>query len=48
MFFAKFGLNWPSSSGQEDVKILQTNGQKDGQRTTGDQKSPLELSAQVN
>ena len=50
MFFAKFGWNLPSGSGEENenVKILQTNGQTDGQRTTGDQKSPLELSAQVN
>jgi hypothetical protein len=29
-------------------KRLQTDGQTDGRRTTGDQKSSLELSAQVN
>ena len=39
------GWNWPSASGKEDenVKSLQT----DGRRTTGDQKSSLELSVQV-
>ena len=43
-------FNWPSGSGEEDenVKSLQTNGQTDRRRTTGDQKSLLELSAQVS
>ena len=55
---AKFGWKWPSGSGEEDenVKSLQTDRQTDGQtdgridrrRTTGDQKSSLELSAQVS
>ena len=54
MLCAKLGLNWPSGSGEEDenVKSLQTDRQTDGQtdrrRTTGDQKSSLELSAQVS
>ena len=54
MFCAKFGWNWPSGSGEEDenVKSLQTDRQTDGQtdrrRTTSDQKSSLELSAQVS
>ena len=49
MLCAKFGRNWPSGSGEEDenVKSLQTDGQTD-RRTTGDQKSSLELSAQVS
>ena len=44
---AKFGWNWPSGSGEEDenVKSLQTDGQTDRRRTTGDQNSSLELSA---
>ena len=51
-------LNWPRGSGEEDenVKSLQTDKQMDGRtdgrtdrrRTTGDQKSPLELLAQVS
>ena len=51
---AKFGWNWPSGSGEEDEneKSLQTDGQTDRQtdsrRTTGDQKSSLELSAQMS
>mgnify|MGYP003692227413 CR=1 FL=1 len=50
MLCAKFGGNWLSGSGEEDeiVKSLQTDGQTDRRRTTGDQKSSLELSAQVN
>ena len=49
MLCAKFGWNWPSGSGEEDenVKSLPTDGQTDRQ-TTGDQKSSLELSAQVS
>ena len=44
MLCAKFG------SGEEDenVKSLQTDGRTDRRRTTGDQKSPLERSAQVS
>ena len=46
---AKFGWNWSSGSGEdENMKSLQTNGQTDRRRTTGDQKSILELSAQVS
>ena len=43
MLCAKFVLNWPSSSGEEDenAKSLRTDGQ-----TTGDQKTSLELSVQ--
>ena len=50
MICGKFGWNWPSSSGEEveNVKSLQRDGQTDGRRTTGDQKSSLELSAQVS
>ena len=55
MLCAKFGWNWPSGSGEEDenVKSLQTDRQTDRRqtdrrRTTGDQKSSLELSAQVS
>ena len=54
MLCAKFGYNWPSGSGEEveNRKSLQTDGQTDGQtdrrRTKGDQKSSLELSAQVS
>ena len=54
MLCAKFGWYWPSISGEEDenVKSLQTDRQTD-RRTdrrwrTGDQKSSLELSAQVS
>ena len=44
MLWAKFGWKWPSGSWEEEknVKSSQTDG-----RTTGDQKSSLELSAQV-
>jgi hypothetical protein len=45
-FFVNSGWNWSSVSGQKKprcVKILQT----DWQRTTGDQKSSLQLSTQV-
>ena len=55
MPWARFGWNWSSGSGEEDkkVKSLQTDGQTDRQtdkqtdrrRTTGDQKSSLELSS---
>ena len=54
MLCAKFGWNWPSGSGEEveNVKSLQmdrqTDRQTDRRRTTGDQKSSLELSAQVS
>ena len=58
MLCAKFGWNWPSGSRVEDenVKSLQTDGRTDRQtdrrtdrrQTTGDQKSSLELSAQVS
>ena len=46
----KFGWNWPSGSGEEDenVKSLGKDGRTDRRRTTGDQKSSLELSAQVS
>jgi hypothetical protein len=37
-------LNWPTDPGEE----IETDGQIDTRRTTGDQKSLLELSAQVN
>ena len=38
MLFAKFGWNWPSGFGEENenVKSLQTDGQTDRRRTTGD------------
>ena len=47
MHCAKFRWNWPSGSREEDenVKSLQMDGQTDRRRTTGDQKSSLELSA---
>ena len=50
MLCVKFGWNWPSGSGEEDehVKILQTDRRTDRRRTTGDQKSSLELSAQMS
>jgi hypothetical protein len=54
MICAKSGQNWPSGSGEvENVKVYRqtegrTDGKIDGRRTTGDQKSPLELSAQVS
>ena len=53
MLCAKFDWNWPSGSGEdENVKSLQTDRQTDGRtdrrRTTGDQKSSLEVSAQVS
>ena len=37
-----------SGENDENVKSLQTDGQTDRRRTTGDQKSSLELSAQVS
>jgi hypothetical protein len=55
MICAKSGYNWSSGSGEEveNVKVYRrtdrwTDGQTDGRRTTGDQKSSLELSAQVS
>ena len=57
MHFAKFGRNWHSGSRKEILKIIRqsilasdgrTDGQMDGRRTTGDQKSSLELSVQVS
>jgi hypothetical protein len=50
MICAKSGQNWPSGSGEEveNVKSLQTDGRTNGRRTTGDQKSSLDLSAQVS
>jgi hypothetical protein len=51
MICAKFGQNWPSGSEEEveNVKAYrQTDRQTDGRRTTGDQNSSLELSAQVS
>ena len=49
MLYAKFSWNWPSGSWEEveNRKSLQTEGQTD-RRTKGDQKSSLELSAQVS
>jgi hypothetical protein len=50
MICAKSGENWPSGFGEEveNVKVYrQTDGKTDG-RTTGDQNSSLELSAQVS
>jgi hypothetical protein len=56
MLSAKFGQNWSSGSGEEvkNVKSLQTDDrqttdrQTDGRQTKSDQKSSLELSAQVS
>jgi hypothetical protein len=52
MLCAKFGQNWSSGSGEEvkNVKSLQTDDrrQTDGRQTKSDQKSSLELSAQVS
>jgi hypothetical protein len=57
MLCAKFGQNWSSGSGEEvkNVKSLQTDRrqttdarQTDGRQTKSDQKSSLELSAQVS
>ena len=53
MLWAKLGWNLPSGSREdENVKSLQTDkwtdGQMDGWQTPGDQKSSLELSAQVS
>jgi hypothetical protein len=56
MLCAKFGQNWSSGSGEEvkNVKSLQTTDrqtddrQTDGRQTKSDQKSSLELSAQVS
>jgi hypothetical protein len=43
----KVWLNWLSGSGEE-VENVKVYRQTDGCRTTGDQKSSLELSAQVS
>ena len=50
MLCAKFAWNWPIGSWEENenMKNLQTDGRTDGSRTSGDQKSSLELSAQVS
>jgi hypothetical protein len=51
MLCAKFGQNWSNGSGEEvkNVKSLQTDDrQTDGRQTKSDQKSSLELSAQVS
>jgi hypothetical protein len=55
MICVKCGTNWSSGSGEEvkKCKSIQTDRQTDGQtsdgrRTSGDQKSSLELSAQVS
>ena len=50
MLCAKFAWNFPYGSGEEDenIKSLQTDGQTDELRMTGDQISSLELSAQVS
>jgi hypothetical protein len=57
MLCAMFGQNWSSGSGEEvkNVKSLQTTDrqtpddrQTDGRQTKSDQKSSLELSAQVS
>ena len=50
MLCAKFGWNWPSGSWEEDENVKnfidrRTDRQTDWRRTTGDQKSSLELSA---
>ena len=47
---AKFGLGWPNGSGEEDenVKVYDDNNNDDGQRTTFDQNSSIELSTQVS
>jgi hypothetical protein len=53
MICAKSDETWPIGSGEEVENVsLQTDGQTDnrttGRRTTGNQKSSLELSAQVS
>jgi hypothetical protein len=50
MICAKFGLNWPSGSGKEveNVKVYGQTDRRTDRRTTGDQNSSLELSAQVS
>ena len=50
MLCAKFGWNWPIGSGDEDeiVKMLCTDRYTNRRRTTGMQKSSIELSAQVS
>jgi hypothetical protein len=46
MICAKFAYNWLSGSGEvENVKVY---GRTGGRRIMGDQKSSLELSAQVS
>jgi hypothetical protein len=50
MIGVKSGKNWSSGSGEEveNVKVYRRTCQTDGRWTTGDQKSSLELSAQVS
>jgi hypothetical protein len=48
MICANFGHNWSSGSGEEVENVKVTDGRTNGQRTTGDQKSSLELSVQVS
>ena len=51
MLCAKFGWNWPSGSGEEDItwKVYDNyNINDDGKRTNFDQKSSLEPLAQVS
>jgi hypothetical protein len=47
MISAKSGQNWPSGSGEVENENVKVYRQTDGRRTTGDQKSSVELSAQV-
>ena len=49
MLCANFGRNWPGGPREEDenVKRLQWDTQTEGQRTTGQQTSSLELSAEA-
>ena len=52
MSWFKLGWNWPSGSGGESVKCVQTDGQTDGQTdrrttSTGDQKSSIYLLAHM-
>jgi hypothetical protein len=48
-YLVKIGPVHGSGEEVENVKVyMQTDGRNDGRRTTGDQKSSLELSAQVS
>jgi hypothetical protein len=47
MICTKSAQNWPSGSGEE-VENVKVYKQMNGRQTTGDQKSSLELSAQVS